>query len=302
MAKLELRPLLRADLPALLWLAREAAPALDLTRHDLEWSFFHDPRGRSELTLAALAGGRVAGLGCAVPDRSRRPEGAYVKLLAVAPRWRRRGIGSALLDALEDGLRPLGARWVELDGAAPVYLQPGVPTDAGAALSFFRRRGYEPFEARRSLTAPLDSVRPEDAARIAALEAEGYVVRRAKRCDEAAVCSAIAAAFSEAWAAEVAFSLRRRGASTHLAFAGGRFAAFATAGLWARNAFGPMGTVPEHAGRGLGRVLLGRCLDDLRRAGARQALIAWVGPEEFYRRWAGAKGILRYTAFRKQLP
>ena len=89
----------------------------------------------------------------------------------------------------------------------------------------------------------------------------------------------------------------------HLALdaTGADLAGFACAGLWGRNAFGPMGTVDEKQGRGIGGVLLLRCLLDLRDCGEKDAVISWIGPERFYERRCAAETTLRYVALRKEL-
>jgi mycothiol synthase len=45
-----------------------------------------------------------------------------------------------------------------------------------------------------------------------------------------------------------------------------------------------MGTTPPCRGLGIGRILLWRCLNDLRDAGHETAVIPWVGPIGFYSR------------------
>ena len=52
--------------------------------------------------------------------------------LAVAPSWRRRGVGSGIVDAL--------SAWARTRGARSVYLQ--VEADNAAALGFYARRGF----------------------------------------------------------------------------------------------------------------------------------------------------------------
>jgi mycothiol synthase len=52
--------------------------------------------------------------------------------------------------------------------------------------------------------------------------------------------------------------------------------------------FGPMGTHPDLRGKGVGSILLKRCLEDLKHAGHSQAIIPWVGPIAFYSHFCGA--------------
>ena len=52
--------------------------------------------------------------------------------------------------------------------------------------------------------------------------------------------------------------------------------------------FGPTGTAASQRGRGLGALLLDRCLQDLRQLGHQRCEIAWVGPVGFYAAKVGA--------------
>jgi GNAT superfamily N-acetyltransferase len=55
-----------------------------------------------------------------------------------------------------------------------------------------------------------------------------------------------------------------------------------------RNFFGPIGVDEAYRGRGLGKVLLLKCLHDMASQGYAYAIIPWVGPKEFYADLVGA--------------
>ena len=46
--------------------------------------------------------------------------------------------------------------------------------------------------------------------------------------------------------------------------------------------FGPMGTTEKARGKGVGGILLKRCINDLKKSGFEKAIIPWVGPIPFY--------------------
>jgi GNAT superfamily N-acetyltransferase len=50
-----------------------------------------------------------------------------------------------------------------------------------------------------------------------------------------------------------------------------------------------MGTTEKAQGKGLGELLLKRCLQDLKTAGFKEAIIPWVGPIGFYFQKCSAK-------------
>lgn len=303
---IKVRTLERGDLSAVLPLAREAVPALRLDEELLDEILLRDTGARENLTLAACDDGQLVGVACAVirsgESRPRESRG-HVKLLATLPERRREGVGTLLLSLLERRLVDLGATTVETDGASPCYLQPGLPTTAAAAQALFEKSGYKLVEERVSMTARLDALDLDTSSDVERLGGAGISVRRATSSDAASVCERVAAKFSPVWADEVAVSIARSRPGVQLALDDGdaRLAGFACAGLWARNAFGPMGTVDEMTGRGIGGVLLSRCLLDLRERGERDAVISWVGPETFYQRRCGAETTLGYLVLCKDL-
>jgi mycothiol synthase len=295
MSETALRVLEPSDLPRALELVRPELPELELTEEDLGRNLLEDPESSRDLLLAAHDGGALVGVACAV----RRGVSGHIKLLVVAPSRRKRGIGGTLLGEIERRLFSLGATSVETDGAAPVYLLPGLPERCLEGRRFLEARGYRAVATRSSMTAELlkaslNSVELEER-----LARRGIEVRRATAGDAEMLLARIEGDFSRDWAVEVAFSLGRSRPGTHIALADGRLAGFASAGLWARNAFGPMATTPGFEGQGIGEVLLRRCLADLRAAGVERAVIPWVGPTDFYRAKVGAALTLPYTLLQK---
>ena len=307
---IEIRTLEREDLPAVVPLAREAVPALRLDEELLEEILLRDAGAPADLALAACDADELVGVACATVRV--RPSGScpasrdlhgHVKLLATAPGRRRQRIGTLLLSLLERRLIGLGVATIETDGAAPCYLQPGVPLRARVARALFEKSGYDSIEERASMITRLEGLDLDTTNDVERLEHAGILVRRARSADSTRVCERVAARFSAAWAEEVAVSIARSRPGVHLALdaTGADLAGFACAGLWGRNAFGPMGTVDEKQGRGIGGVLLLRCLLDLRDCGEKDAVISWIGPERFYERRCAAETTLRYVALRKEL-
>jgi predicted N-acetyltransferase YhbS len=136
----------------------------------------------------------------------------------------------------------------------------------------------------------------------ARLTARGITVRRAESGDSQAVLAVVQTHWP-IWHAEVTHALSNDPISLHLALQQGRilgFAAYDTNNLgtgW----FGPMGTVPAAEGQGLGRVLLWRCLRDQKAQGHATAVIPWVGPIDFYTRYAGARIARIFDRYAKRI-
>ncbi len=225
--------------------------------------------------------------------------GRWVKLLAVAPDARRRGVASALLDEVRT---PAGK--LRLFDHPGNYLSPGVDVRYAAARAFLEQRGFRALAQVENIRAPgLDGANPlvsDERARAAADRARsgGYQVRRAAAADRERLLRFVEAAFAPVWAHEVARSLDGPRSAVHVAFHDEEPVAFAAAdgnnrGLgW----FGPAGTLPAHRGKGLGEALLLPCLLDVR--GLPDAgVIAWIGPKPFYAKACGAVDDRRFAAW-----
>ena len=278
---MEIRPLQRDDGDAVLELWNRAASHDLLTIGLLEEKTWDDDDFDPDLAIVAVEGGDILGFAVGVL----RPEArrGYVKLLAVEPARQREGIGRALVETLETGLTRKGARTIRLLESAPNYLAPGVDTRDAAALAFAAASGYRQVGEARNLSVDLA---PRSATRAVP---DGVAVRRATR-DDSAPLDAFLDAHWPSWAAEVGIALNNQPPTLHIALRDGRAVGFAA---WDANNrgtgwFGPMGTAPEARRRGLGQLLLYRCLDDIRESGMAYATIPWVDPVEFYRRCAGA--------------
>ncbi|MGI5270999.1 GNAT family N-acetyltransferase [Nonomuraea sp. CA-218870] len=229
------------------------------------------------------------------------PAVGHVDLLAVHPGHQGRGHGRALLRAAEGWLRREGAREVRLAGNPPCYAWPGVDVRYTPAACLAESLGYERYRTAWNMTADLHTDLHTDldtdldvSADVARLAGLGIEVRAAGD-DRGRVAEFAREHWNAAWAWEAAHA-----AGVHYAEREGRvlaFAAWGTRPSW----FGPMGTAPEARGTGLGRVLLRRCLADMRAAGQRTAQIGWVGPLRFYARAVGARAERVFWLYGREL-
>lgn len=254
--------------------------------------------------------------------------GRWVKLLAVSPQVRRRGVGTLLLDVARAAVRATvttaePAPRLRIGDHPGNYLSPGVDERERSGQAFLAARGFVEVGRNLNLRAPMRNngaiAADHIAARIAAAQARGYTIRRATAADEPALSAMVTAAFHAVWAFEVRRALGSldgggdaalhtptlpEGAAVHLAIdERGEIAAFAAhdgnnRGLgW----FGPTGTLPAHRGKGLGEALLLCCLRDVadaEKSGRPDAgVIAWVGPVEYYARTCGAAADRRFIVY-----
>jgi len=292
-----LRPLGPADLDAARALLADALP-LDRAAVVAEEKLFGGNGSREGHAVGAFdAGGRLVGVLATA--------GRWVKLLAVAPDVRRRRLGTLLLEEARR-LAPPTARLRIFDHPGN-YLSPGVDVRYAEARAFLLARGFADEGTIENIRVPLDDnplVTEERAhALTARAAAADYHVHRAAHADRGPLLGWIERAFAPIWAVEVARALDGPRAAVHVAWHREEPVAFAAAdgnnqGLgW----FGPAGTDPAHRGRGLGEVLLLRCLLDVRGL-PEGGVIAWIGPKAFYEKSAGAVEDRRFTLFAEPAP
>jgi GNAT superfamily N-acetyltransferase len=302
---IELRALERSDLPAARRVLRAACAAYSADTVAEEKLFGAAPAGDGSalVTVAygAFDGDQLAGVAACSGDR--------IRLLAVAPRARNRGIGTVLLAALESVISGTGAASARTLDQPGNYLAPGIDAEDAETLGWLERRGYSRASKNHNLEIDVVTnprVTPARARELttAALEA-GYELRRAERTDALLLRRQITEKFSPVCAFEVERALCYEPPGVHIALRrkDNDLAAFAVhdgnnQGLgW----FGPGGTFEEHRRRGLGEGLLLACLLDVANAGLPICTVAWIGPREFYERAAGVKTDRFYVVMRKDL-
>jgi len=284
-----IRPADQADLPALYDLARHALTLDTFSRQLLAEKLFERrrPGQFSGHVFLAEHAGRPAGFMQSVTRPAARR--AWVGLFAVAADCRRRGVGAALFDHARQTWPP-DLEEIEVLAIPGNYFAPGLDPRYTAGLCFLERLGFERFKDCANLTAELsgrfDTVPDERR-----LAAENIEIRRARPDDDPLLDAFFAEHFGEDWRFEVSLAMGNDPPTLHLALREGRIIAFSAHSTQNREwgFFGPMGTAPAARGQGLGRVLLRRCLNDMRDAGHRTSVIPWVGPIAFYHRWCGAR-------------
>jgi ribosomal protein S18 acetylase RimI-like enzyme len=120
-------------------------PILEPTVEEL---LFWRERLRAPLHLVALVGDDPAGYGIAGIFPEEEDEAYAFADVGVLPERRRRGIGSALLEALSDHVRGLGKEALQLE----------VGEEEGEAVRYFEKRGYVELERQKALELDLGSV------------------------------------------------------------------------------------------------------------------------------------------------
>jgi GNAT superfamily N-acetyltransferase len=294
-----IRAATEADLGALYTLARDALHLDTFSPSLLSEKLFSRPRANEmqwRAYLAERAGQAVGFMQSVMRPAARR---AWMGLFAVQSDARRQDVATALFQRVRQDWPP-DAEPVEVLAIPANYFAPGLDPRYTAALAFLERAGFERFRDCVNLRAALDR-RWDTRAAVEQLARGGVEVRRATPADAAALDRFFAANFGEDWRFEAGLALANDPPALHLALEGGAIIAFSAHSTQNREwgFFGPMGTTDAARGRGVGRVLLWECLNDLRDAGHTTCVIPWVGPIAFYADAVGAAVERIYWRYRR---
>lgn len=306
-----LRAVTAADVDGVLELWETSLPARYRLRTDvLELSLAADASTAIAAAVAevdgrivgfALAGATAAGAAELGPLRGV----AWLQAVVVAPEWRRRGVGRALVRAVLEDLGRSGASRVQAGGGL-FYFWPGVPDDLPEAGPFLRAVGFGFVEGVAwDLRGDVSAIRL-DAAATGALAAAGTTVVPASSADRVQLLAFILGEFGPEWWHDTGFFLDRGGDPAEVLLLVDRegtirgfvrihsersrppgWPIYWRAGSTGCGGLGPIGVARALRGRGLGRALLVAALDHLRRIGASDVviddttLLGYYGPHGF---------------------
>lgn len=258
-----------------------------------------DPAFDPSLVFVALDDGRAVGVVAGVPPDDPRQAPGGIKLFAVAPAHRRRGIASRLFDHAEAALRSRGVTRCVAVNCGNNRLSLGLDVQYTAALCLLWQRGYERAGTTQDMVVDLHGPGAPDLDTTAdetRLLAQGIGFRRPMPGDwrwllEGVEREMASTTPSRRWAYLAGQAFRRDPPTIEVAEERptGAFLGFAAydAGRW--GALGPMGVAERVRRRGVGAVLLKRCLRDLRADGYLAGGIFAVGPIPFYAKTIGAR-------------
>jgi mycothiol synthase len=308
-APVRIRPAEPPDHPGLRAVCEASLP-LEPDAADLPGVLLDGTGTRTRVALVAESAGAVVGVACGslrhFPDA---PVTGYLELLAVLPSARRQGLGRALFGAAEQALAHRGASRFRLSGNPPVYLWPGVDTRYAGMTALAGRMGYQRHSEALNLIVDLTAGRPgpdplSTRADEDRLVADGIRVRRVGAAEAGPLTGWLRQGpwGRSGWPDEAARSLDRDPPGCHIAERAGAYLAFACHGANRRGWFGPMGTLDTERRRGIGAVLLRRCLADIRDSGLDSAQIGWTGPVQFYEHAVGAQPDRVFRLYRKDAP
>ncbi len=274
----------------------------NLERFLLSEKLYEDPAWNPDRSYLALENSQIVGFLQGVTRSLKGKEIGYIKLFAVKEKFRRRGIGSALLRQFENDLRAGNFEFLRLFDVPLNYFMPGLDPRYTPAVCFFERLGFQKKDEAVNMEADLFFSDWKTEEKQKELLKDNISVERIDSGMENELFNFIKEEW-ELWDYELRMAMKGDPPSIFIARKSGEIKAFSA---WDGNNrgtgwFGPMGTHPDLRGRGVGGVLLYKCLEDMRNRGYKQCTIPWVGPVSFYSHYAGAKITRLFWRYEKNI-
>ena len=236
------------------------------------------------------------------------PDKGWITALGVHPEWQRKGVGTALLERALHLFQEAQRSQVLISPYTPNYFVPGVDERHYAAgVEFLLRRGFEIIARPLSMDANIVLFDPTPyAEREQKLRAEGIEVRPLQPNEVPALLTFLRHHMPGDWVRHA------RELLTDIARGWGDYDQFIVA--WCQGEivgycqfegehFGPYGVRPDFQGRGIGTVLMAKCLATMRQKGLHNAWVLWTSDEAAQRVYArfGFKETRRFAILRRQL-
>jgi ribosomal protein S18 acetylase RimI-like enzyme len=237
------------------------------------------------------------------------PDVGWITAFGVHPQHRRQGMGRQLLDAALTRLASMGRKRVLISPYTPNYFIPGVDVDAyPEAMAFLQATGWQTASTPISMRAELTGFRiPDDILELEARRAneDGIAVRPVQPADLPELMPFIAKHFGWDWfrfAQEYLLELFGPGSDEIcflVASQRGRIVGYCQQ---KRERFGPFGVVEEMRNKGIGRLLLFRCLGTMLTKGFHCAWFLWTGKDaaRLYS-LAGFKQVRQFAVMKRDL-
>lgn len=232
------------------------------------------------------------------------PDRGYITLLAVAPSFRGRGVGSRLLDLCERHLRDSGKKTCLISSYSPGYFAPGVDVNAHAdGLEFLKRRGYAEVYRPIAMETSIWDLAVPDFVSNAAPEVE--LLRDVESIDFPTLFDFIRAEFGPDWvrfARESALRQLDGDRRTGLAVAMEKGVPVGF-GHFDGERFGPIGVAKSHRGRRIGLLLMFDILAQQRERGYRVSWFLWSDDRTAERLYSHAnfRIVRRFALLKKEL-
>lgn len=281
-----------------------------ITRHMFERVISRDPNFSKDLVYLAYEGEELVGVLIGVyrvksPPQyvERQKHVAWIKALAVPQEYRGKKIFDELLEVYLNRVAEDGKTEVRFSDFASWYFYPGLDIHYEYYLSKFLEKGFTKAAEVVDYEVDLMYLRYPERVRRREEKAvkEGIVFHEVEASEENKVVSWVTEKFSACWGIEASMAIHEPEGGVWIAEKDGEILGFSVYGGLEPNWFGPIGVDPKARGKGLGTILLYKCLESLRLRGYRYIIIPWTNHLFFYTQLEGVKGVRHYWILKKEL-
>ncbi|MGP9682805.1 GNAT family N-acetyltransferase [Brachybacterium sp. AOP3-A1-3] len=252
--------------------------------------------GRDSDTVVIVAESADGPLGYVHLDLSAPDGSAWLVSGAVDPTHRRRGIGSALLQAATDAARERGARDLRISGRPHGYAAPGVDADADpGTAAFLEVHGGRPAGCALAMHRTLHDLEP-------APRPPEIGIRACTQQDLEELCGMVREHLAADWAETLRAHVEGGGATERILLARSASHELLGVACWGvvgrdPTRFGPFGVSPAARGRGVGGALLDATLLHMAGSGLGHAWFQWTGPDSPAHRLYTSRGFTSLRTF-----
>lgn len=120
------------------------------------------------------------------------------------------------------------------------------------------------------------------------LEKKGIVLKRAIAPEKKVITQWVEKNFSLSWSSECDVALSKVPSTCFIAIKKNKILGFSCYDATAKGFFGPIGVLRKYRKYGIGRALLLKTLDQMRKDGYAYAIIGWAGPIDFFKKTVNA--------------
>jgi len=271
------------DITEIIRLLKTAFPKEIVSDAIVKEKIFDDLDFNFELTFKALAEGKIIGFIMGVIRKNNNGNIGFIKLLAVKKNYKRENIASGLLKLVEKKMKSEGISKLRMCDSYPNYFLPGVDPFSIESICFLEANGFNKCGDCISLSCKLDKQELETRDDEIRLHQIGIKLFRPKIQDYEEIKKWSEKYFPE-FSSEISAAFLNEPVSLHLAEHNGNVVAFSTYKVNNKSLgnIGPIGTVPDYRGNGIGAVLLKLSLRDLQQMGFKSSTIPCVKNIAFF--------------------
>jgi predicted N-acetyltransferase YhbS len=277
-------PLQKEDIRLLVDLFNEQYVYDQITEAILIEKIFQEEDFDSDLNFIIKSHNTYAGFASGYVREYNGVQTCWIKLIATIDQ---KNMGSILIETfnrIEAKLIQKGAKIIRFMDSFPNYFMPGIDPRYTSLITLLTQKGYIRRRDNVNMTADLlnqsfETKRDE----FSVGEYFNITIKRATESDQQKIFDFIDNEFP-IWKPDIISAFQKKTNPLHIAIMNKKVIAFSSHSCnnvgtgW----FGPMGTSESAKGKGLGEILLKRCLKDLKDKGFEKAIIPWVGPIGFY--------------------